>query len=303
MQTRSETGQAPSSELTLDFFETARAYWQLTRPRIVAMVLFTLAAAALAAPERPAWTALLNAVAGSALLIAGAVALNQWIEHRSDAKMLRTARRPLPSGRLTARQAGWFGSVLSGLGLVYLAATTNVPVVVLGIASWIVYVWMYTPMKMLSAWQTPLGALAGAMPTLMGSAAAGHTWSVTGLTLFGIVYFWQFPHAMAIAWLYRRDFAAADLKVASVVDPSGRTAAVLSLIGAALLLPVSLAPSLTGAIGWGYACVAILTGLPYLIGSVAFFRRTDDPSARWLLWASLVYLPVVCIGLLAAALV
>lgn len=282
---------------------SVRDYWQLLRPGILGMVLFTLGVAALVArPELPPWHVLAHAIVGSGLLIAGALALNQRIEHRSDAMMRRTRRRPLPSGRISARQAAWFGAATSIAGLAYLAVFCNASVVVIGLASWIIYVWLYTPLKMFSAWQTPLGALSGAMPILMGTAAAGDTFSSAGLTLFGILYFWQFPHAMAIAWLYREDFGAAGLKVASVTDPSGRTAAILSLAGAVLLVPASLASTFAGRTGWVYGAAAIAAGLFYLACAAVFYARRDDLTARRLLRASLLYLPVVCVALLAAAL-
>lgn len=284
-------------------FLLLRDYWQLIRPGILGMVLFTLAVAALIArPEVPSWPVIAHALVGSGLLIAGALALNQRIEHRSDAAMRRTRRRPLPSGRLSARHAAWFGAIASTAGLAYLAAFAEPAVVVIGLASWVVYVWLYTPMKMLSAWQTPLGALSGAMPILMGAAAAGEARSLTGLTLFGILYFWQFPHAMAIAWLYREDFAAARLKVASVIDPTGRTAAVVSLAGAMFLVPISLLSTFSGRTGWGYMATAIVAGVVYLACAMIFFRCRDDRTARWLLRASLIYLPAVCIALLVATL-
>ncbi|MCR4411690.1 MAG: protoheme IX farnesyltransferase, partial [Thermoguttaceae bacterium] len=271
-------------------------------PRIVGMVLFTMTVTALVAgPHMPRWGDLAHALAGSALVIAGAIALNQRIERRTDALMRRTASRPLPSGRMTTRQAARFGLVASTLGLAYLAATTPWTLVGLTLVSWVVYVWVYTPMKVFSAWQTPLGALAGAMPTLMGAAVAGHPGGLMAMGLFGVVYFWQFPHAMAIAWLYRNEFAAANLKVATVVDPSGRVAAVLAVIGATLLLPLGLLPWLAGAASLAYGVASLLLGLGYLASSIDFLRRTDDIRARRLLRVSLVYLPAVFVAVLWAA--
>jgi protoheme IX farnesyltransferase len=266
------------------------------------MVLVTMGVAALvASPAAMPWPALAHAMAGSALVIAGAIALNQRLERTSDALMARTASRPLPSGRMTSRQATVFGIAASAAGMVYLAAMAAPPVAWLTAASWVVYVWMYTPLKTLSAWQTPLGAVAGAMPTLMGTAAAGGLpTGVMPLVLFGIVYFWQFPHAMAIAWLHRADFAAASLKVATVVDPSGRTAGRLALLGAGALVPMSIMPRLGGHAGWGYTAAAIALGLGYLACAVAFARRKDDATARILLRFSLVYLPAICAALVCA---
>jgi len=138
------------------------------------------------------------------------------------------------------------------------------------------------------------------MPALLGSAAAGATFGLNGLALFAIVYFWQFPHAMAIAWLYREQFDRAGLKVASVTDPSGKTAAAISLLGALVLLPISLLPLAGHGAGWGYALVASITGAAYLATSIAFAHAPNDRTARRLLRMSLVYLPTLFIALIVA---
>ena len=278
----------------------AADYWQLVRPRIVGMVLCTLTVSSLVAgPQTPSWPALIHALVGCGLVIVGAIALNGRAERQSDAKMRRTAVRPLPSGRLTAGQAGRFGVAASAGGLVYWGVLGNWTLLGLTAVSWFLYVSLYTPLKPRSAWQTPLGALAGAMPVLLGAATAGTPWSVTAIALFGIVYFWQFPHAMAIAWLYRDQFAAAGLRVASVVDPSGRTAAWIALLGAGLLVPVSLLPWWTGTASWGYGLAAIASGLGYAGTSLHFFHCRDQRSARLLLPCSLVYLVGVLVALLS----
>ena len=272
---------------------------EASRPRIVGLVLFTMAITALiASPKAPAWPVLLHALLGSGLVIVGAIALNQRLELSSDAKMPRTARRPLPDGRLSARQATSFGILTTVAGLVYLALLVNRPIVILAGASWVIYVWVYTPAKMLTTWQTAIGALAGAMPTLLGAAAAGASKSPVGLALFGLVYFWQFPHAMAIAWLYRDQFATAEVRLPTVVDPSGRSAGLLSLMGAVVLLPVSLVPALVRPAGVGYPLAALILGLGYLASAVGFLARRDDRSARTVLRASILYLPLVLLALL-----
>jgi heme o synthase len=267
------------------------------------MVLVTMSVAAFVAPaDPPSWPVLFHALFGSGLVIVGAIALNQRLELESDARMMRTSRRPLPSRRLSKGQVTCFGVVASAAGLVYLSLLTAWMVPVLAAVSWLLYVWMYTPLKRLSAWQTPLGAVAGAMPTLMGAAAAGATLTgVIPLTLFAIVYLWQFPHAMAIAWMYRDDFAAANLKVATVVDPSGRVATRLALCGAIALLVASLAPWFAQLAGAGYAIAGLLFGLGYLGATVVFWRLPSSASARALLRSSLVYLPAICAALLWAA--
>jgi protoheme IX farnesyltransferase len=272
---------------------------EASRPRIVGLVLFTMAITALiASPKAPAWPVLLHALLGSGLVIVGAIALNQRLELASDAKMPRTARRPLPAGRLSARQATSFAILTTVAGLVYLALLVNRPIVILAGVSWVIYVWVYTPAKMLTTWQTAIGALAGAMPTLLGAAAAGASKSPVGLALFGLVYFWQFPHAMAIAWLYRDQFATAEVRLPTVVDPSGRSAGLLSLMGAVVLLPVSLVPALVRPAGVGYPLAALILGLGYLASAVGFLARRDDRSARTVLRASILYLPLVLLALL-----
>jgi protoheme IX farnesyltransferase len=265
------------------------------------LVLFTMViAAVVSGVQSPSWITLVHAVVGSTLAIVGAIAMNACLERNSDAAMIRTFRRPLPSGRLSQRQVIWFGVTTSAAGVVYLAVLVNAWTVALAVVSWLVYVWVYTPLKIFTAWQTPIGAVAGAMPVLLGSAAAGEPFSATALALFGVVYFWQFPHAMAIAWLYRGDFAAANLRVATVVDPSGRTAAWLAILGAAALLPVSLVPTLVGTAGWASALVASLLGILYLLASLRFWSRRDNGSARTLLRVSFAYVPIVFLAVLLA---
>ena len=263
------------------------------------MVLFSMAVAArTAAREPPPWPDLAHALVGTALVIMGAVALNQRLEHQGDARMPRTAGRPLPSGRLTGRQVTRFGVLTSLAGFAYLAVLCNPILPALAGVSWVLYVGTYTPLKRRSTWQTPIGAVAGAMPMLLGAAASDAPSIPMALVLFGVVYFWQFPHAMAIAWLYRRDFAAAGVKLATVVDPSGRSAAVLAVLGAVVVMPVSLIPSLLSWTEWPYNLAALLVGHAYMVCSFAFLRRRSDGAARWLLRVSLIYLPVLFVMLL-----
>ena len=278
------------------------AYWSLVRPRIMAMVLLAMTAAAWTAAGHWPGAPLLHALLGTAAVIAGAVALNQRLEFSVDGKMARTAGRPLPSGRLTDRQVTRFGLLASAAGVAYLLLLTNSLLSALAVVSWLLYVWAYTPLKSVTIWQTPIGAIAGAMPVLLGAAAVGAPASPVALVLFGIVYFWQFPHSMAIAWLYREQFAAAEVKVATVVDPTGRTAGRLAVFGAAVLLPLSLLPLAMGSRGvWGYAVCAVVLGCAYLAASIDFLRCPRESSARRLLRTSLVYLPLLLAALLLLA--
>ena len=274
-------------------------YWQLVRPRIVVMVLFSMAVAACVSGEAtPPVAEIVHALAGTALVIAGAVALNQRLETRGDARMPRTAGRPIPAGRLSGPQATGFALALSAAGIVYLLAASHPGVLALAVASWVMYVCIYTPLKSRTVWQTPVGAVAGAMPVLIGAAVARAPMSPMAVTLFLVVCLWQLPHAMAIAWLYREEFARAEVKLATVVDPSGRTAGVAAVVGSVALMFVILIPWKLGAAGWPYAVAALLLGHAYMACSFGFFPRRTDSSARRLLWASLVYLPALFAALL-----
>ncbi len=279
-----------------------RDYWSLVRPRILVMVLLATAAAAWIAGGRIPPPRALHALFGTGLVVAGALALNQRLELPSDAKMTRTAGRPLPAGRLGRSQVTRFGIVASAAGLGYLAALAEPAAAVLAAVNWALYVWVYTPLKSVTPWQTPVGAVAGAMPILLGAAAVGALANHVAWTLFGIVFCWQFPHAMAVAWLYREQFALAEVKLATVVDPSGRAAGRLAVAGAAALLPISLVPALgRGGADWGYAFFATFLGLLYLGCSIAFLRHARETTARRLFFASLAYLPLLLACMLISA--
>jgi heme o synthase len=266
------------------------------------MVLAAMLASGWAAAETaPPWLDLFHAMLGTTGLILGAIALNQRLECQGDAKMPRTADRPLPAGRLSASQVARFGAIASLAGTAYLICFSNWAVVLLALGSWAVYVLVYTPLKRRSVWQTPIGAAAGAMPALLGAAAVDALKSPIGWTLFGVVFFWQLPHSMAIAWLYRRQFADAGIRLATVADPTGRIAGWFAIAGAILLLPLSLAPAVFVPMDWSYSVMMISLCLGYLFFSLAFFRRCSDVAARRLLWASLIYLPLILIALVAVS--
>ncbi|MGD0518827.1 MAG: heme o synthase [Thermoguttaceae bacterium] len=278
-------------------------YWNLTRPKIVVMVLAAMLVSGWTAADKDMpWPAIFHAMLGTTGVIVGAIALNQRLEFLGDAKMSRTAGRPLPSGRLTPAAVTRFGAIASLLGAGYLTVFCNVTMVILAVAGWMVYVLAYTALKRLSIWQTPVGAAAGALPALLGAAAVGAPLSPLGWSLFGVVFCWQLPHAMAIAWLYRRQFADAGVRLATVVDPSGRIAGRFAVFGAILLMPVSFVPVIFSRMGWIYGILAVVLGLGYFFFSFTFNCRRDDITARRLLWASLVYLPLLLLAMVAARL-
>jgi protoheme IX farnesyltransferase len=236
------------------------------------------------------------------LVAASASTLNQWLERRSDALMPRTVERPLPAGRLTSGEVLAFGVVTIVLGVLYLAWLVNVNTALMGLATWALYVLAYTPLKCRTTANTTIGAVAGAMPVLIGFTAAGAPLGLEAATLFLIVYLWQFPHFMAIAWLYREDYARAGLQMLTVVDPTGRRAGAQALLAALALLPVSVLPAALHVGGVVYFCGALAMGLAQLAIAAAFMRRLDEISARRLLRASLVYLPGLWLLLMLAQL-
>jgi protoheme IX farnesyltransferase len=274
-------------------------YVELTKPKIASMVLVTVAVAAFVAGWGPpdGWL-LLHTLLGTALVAASASAFNQWIERDTDALMARTSDRPLPGGRLSVAQVLAFGFVTIVLGVAYLAAYVSVLTAALGLLTWVLYVVVYTPLKRLTPANTAVGAVAGALPILMGWTAVGAPLDLRGWSLFLIVFLWQFPHFMAIAWIYRRDYDGAGLKMLSTVDPSGFRAGAQAIVAALVLVPVSVVPCLTLPSGSIFLLWAIVLGVGQLLCAVAFFVQKSDTSARRLLLASLIYLPAM-MGLLA----
>jgi protoheme IX farnesyltransferase len=282
-------------------FSRLSDYAELTRPRISAMVLVTVAVAACVADwGPPAPWLLFHTLLGTALVAASASALNQWLERDTDQQMQRTAARPLPAGRLNNFEVVTFGATSIALGLVYLAATTGAITAALALVTWTLYVWVYTPLKTRTPANTAVGAMAGALPVLIGWTAVGAPLDIRAWSLFLIVFIWQFPHFMAIAWLYRDQYGAAGLQMLSVVDPTGRRAGAQAIVAALVLIPVSLVPCLVQPAPELYFTCALLLGLGQLACAAGFFWSLGDVSARRLLLASLVYLPAV-MGVLVLA--
>ncbi|MCC9605351.1 heme o synthase [Blastopirellula sp. JC732] len=280
----------------------AADYVELTKPKIAVMLLAAVAVSGCVATwGQPDLWRLFHAIVGTALVAASSCVWNQWIERRSDLLMKRTRDRPLPSGRVAANSAALFGAVLGSVGVSYLAATVGWGVAAIGAATWLLYVVVYTPMKRTSPWNTAVGAVAGALPLLMGWAAMGTPFDLRAAALFAILFFWQFPHFMAIAWIYRKDYAEAGMQMLPVVDPTGLRPG-RQAIGAALALTlVSVVPFLNAPLDGAPWCIAaaLLLGIAQLLLAIRFSVRRDDQSARHLLWASLIYLPAM-LGVLLA---
>jgi protoheme IX farnesyltransferase len=272
-------------------------YVELTKPRIALLVLFTVAVGALlAAGPLVNGLLVLHTVLGTALVAGGASALNQLIERRRDAHMRRTENRPLPAGRLQPIEVLVFGAALTIIGLTYLALAVPTPwAAVVAAVTFVCYVAVYTPLKPVTTLNTLIGAVPGALPPVIGYVAARGAITAEAWTLFLIVFLWQVPHFLAIAWIYREDYARAGLRMLPTVDPDGRRTS-RQMIGyclallAASMLPLWIAPG-----RWLYLVGAAALGVAFLVGAVRFRRNHSAARARAVLRLSLLYLP----GLLA----
>ena len=266
---------------------------ELAKPRIVALELVTVVVAYhLASPRGiEAWV-LVHALIGAALIAASAGALNQWLEQGSDARMSRTANRPLPAGRLVPWQVVAFGIVTLALGAVELALFVNLTTAGVALATWLIYVAAYTPLKSRSPLNTAVGAVSGALPILIGWTAAGAAIDVRAAALVAAMFLWQFPHFMAIAWLYRADYARAGQRMLTVVDPTGLRAAAQAVVAALALIPVTMVPALSPQAGSPavYCWWTMLLGTAQAAAAVLFLIERNDVAARRLLRASLLYL-------------
>jgi protoheme IX farnesyltransferase len=280
------------------FLGRSADYLALTKPRLNVLVVATSAAGYyLGAPAWPDPMTMAQALVGTALVAAGAAVLNQAYERDTDALMRRTRDRPLPTGRVTVSEAQIFGILLAAGGLGLLALRANLVAASLALVTLVVYLLVYTPLKRRSPDATLVGAIPGALPPLIGWAAARGTVSIGGLTLFAIVFLWQIPHFMAIAWMYREDYAAAGFPMLSVIEPEGRRAGRQALTYAAALLPASLAPAFAGVAGATYLWIALVFGLGLLWLAARFQSTRLDSAARALFFGSITYLPLLWLAM------
>ena len=294
--------------MTVDTWAAARTrpayraadFLTLTKPRLNLLVLLTTAAGLyLASPEGVPTAILVHTLVGTALVAGGAAALNQVWERDTDALMKRTRARPVASGRLHAPEGTWFAVVLSTAGLVELAAGVNLLSAAVAALTLVSYILVYTPLKRRTSLATLVGAVPGALPPVIGWAAATDTVTLPALVLFGIVFLWQMPHFLAIAWLHREDYAAAGIPLLPVLEPDGRRTGRQALLYAAALWPVSLLPSLVGLTGGAYVVVATLLGFALIALSARFARERSSHAARRLFLFSITYLPLLLGALVA----
>jgi protoheme IX farnesyltransferase len=276
--------------------ERLAAYAELTKPRITFLIVLTSAAGfVLGSSGRVDYFALCTAMVGIALLSSGIATLNQYMERDLDALMRRTADRPLPSGKLLPWEALAFGVGLTALAQVYLAVLVNPLTALLGLTVITGYLFGYTPLKTKTSLSTMVGAFPGAVPPLIGWTAARGEISIEAWVLFAILFLWQFPHFLAIAWMYREDYSRAKILMLPVVEPDGRVTAQQIVVYTLLLLPVSLLPTFLNISGKVYLAGAIVLGLLFLYSSLRAALSKSRAEARRLLLASVIYLPLLFI--------
>jgi len=272
-------------------------YWELTKPEINLLIVITTAAGfwmgTAAALQNFPWMPFLHTLLGTALVASGAATLNQVIELRYDAQMRRTARRPLASGRIAPSHALWFGVLWSVSGVVYLAVATNVLTSLLALLTLLSYLFLYTPLKRITPLCTLVGAVPGAAPPLIGWAGACGHLDAAAWVLFAIVFLWQFPHFMSIAWMYREDYRRAGYLVLPASEAKDRFVAWQCLLPASALFVVAIVPALRGQSGVAYFAGAFVLGALLLYFSARFALERSVASARQLLLTSILYLPVL----------
>ncbi len=279
---------------------SAFAIWSdLVKARLTILVLLTTLAGFYAGTERATdWVLLAHALLGTALVACGAAALNQWWEREHDAKMARTETRPLPAKELSESTVLVAGGLLSIGGLVHLAVFVNLLTSLLGAITLLCYLLVYTPLKRVTTLNTAIGAIPGALPPLMGWAAARDSVSREGWALFAILFFWQLPHFLAIAWMYREEYAKAGFVMLPARDPEGIRTGRQAISHTLGLIPVSVCPALFGMSGVVYFFGALLLGLAFLWCAIQFSRELTRARARQLFFASILYLPLL-LGLMA----
>lgn len=284
--------RARTSSLVSDWVE-------LTKPRLTSLaVLTTMASFYLGSQEGVNLSLLAATIAGTAMMGGGGAALNQVMEVEVDERMRRTRGRPLPDGRVARRDALFFGLALSGASVLYLGAAVNPLTGLLAALALASYLLAYTPLKRRSPLCTVVGAVPGALPAMMGWTAARNVIGLEGWVLFCILFLWQIPHFLSIAWLYRDDYARAGLPMLPVVEPDGDSTSRQILIWTIALIPVSVAPTLLGMTGPHYFWVATLMGLAFLYSGVRMATQRNPRSARALLLASVAYLPLLQVAML-----
>jgi protoheme IX farnesyltransferase len=284
-------GQLSRSRVLADFAELVKA-------RLTLLVLLTTTTGFYLATDNPTdYVALFHTVFGTAAAAAGAAALNQWWERGLDALMHRTRTRPVPAGRMRPIEALALGSALSIFGVGYLAFVCNALSAILAAITIIIYIFAYTPLKRVSTLNTALGAVPGALPPMIGWAAARGTIDAGAWSLFAILFFWQLPHFFAIAWMYRDDYARAGFRMISGDDRSGERSASQSVFFCILLFVIAGLPAFLGIVTAAYLLVELALGGVFVAVAMCFLRTRSPAAARLLFITSIVYLPLLLLSL------
>ena len=285
MTTRAIPVAAPSRSL---------AYVALTKPDVsFLVVLTTLAGYALGTLGPLDWLRMVQTVIGTTLVAAGTSALNQYLERDSDARMRRTASRPLPAGTLAPAEALWFGAGLAGCGALQLLFAANALAAALAVLTSVLYLGIYTPLKTRTTAATLIGAFPGALPPVIGWAAARGSLGAGAYVLFAILFLWQVPHFHSISWVYREDYARAGIRVLPVVDREGRVTFGQIVFCSVALVPVSLLASVTGLAGVRFYFFALVVGLLLVKVCLWASARRTNVRAKWLMHATVVHLPLL----------
>ena len=272
-----------------------RDYLELTKPSITWLILMSTGVGYFYGMRGGAFNLilLLHTVLGTGLIASGTAALNQWFEREADRLMKRTARRPLPAGKLSANRALIFGATLSLAGFLELWFGVNRLSALIGLFTLASYLFLYTPLKSRTWWSTTIGAVPGAMPPMIGYAAAAGTLNRESWVLFAILFLWQFPHFYSIAWMYKEDYARAGIRMLPVVEPDCRSTARQIVLYGIALIPVSLVPWLFGMSGRLYLAGALALGLWFLYSGVRVAVERTIARARAVLMTSVYYLPLI----------
>lgn len=285
------------------WWDRAQDYLELAKPRIAVLVLFTVAAGGVIAGASASDAGLIaHAVLGTALVACGASILNQVAERRTDALMKRTSGRPVPTGRVSPAEGRWVGYGSAAFGTLYLAGLVDVLASGIALVSFALYVFVYTPLKPLTPLNTVVGAIPGALPPLVGWAAVTRdlsfmerwgTFQSEAIWLFLLIFFWQFPHFFAIAWIYKDDYRSAGLQMLPTTRMGRRMTGWQMVSFCLILLPITIAPVMTGSASMALLVGALILGLQFLGFSVAFLMEPSRARAKLVLWSSLFHLPMM----------
>lgn len=284
----------PTLELPSAWWTRLQDYVELAKFRLSLLVLVVTATGFCLGSRGPINLGLLiHCIVGTGLVAFAANALNQLFERDFDSLMRRTADRPLPSGRMSPGEALAFGVISAALGLLQLAVFVNIPAMLLAAATILLYLFVYTPLKRVTPLNTLVGAIPGAIPPVIGFAAARGQFDVTAWLLFAILFVWQLPHFFAIAWMYREDYASGGYRMLSVVDPSGVSTGRQTVFFSCVLLLVSLLPTFYQTAGYAYFAGAIILGFGLIVAARQLAKQRSFSAARTMLLASIVYLPLL----------